>query len=197
MGITWKDVGETVAKAAPIVGGILGGPVGAGVVGLGSLLAGALGVDNTPEAVQNALINDPAAMAKVIEVQENSKVKLQELYFQGLQNEMLHEQATLKIASEDRNSARELMKSQPEDNTRQYITYMMILGAVGIVVCIFSGVAEELLKNATSSLTIGTVIGYWFNELKQIMAFWFGTVKENTGNEFKLRLPGIKPKEQQ
>lgn len=65
------------------------------------------------------------------------------------------------------------------------------------MVCIFSGIAEDLLKNATSSLTIGTVIGYWFNELKQIMAFWFGTVKENTGTEFKLRLPeNIKPKDQ-
>lgn len=65
----WKDLGGALIKAgAPIVGTALGGPLG-GMVGnaVGSILANALGVEPTPEAVNNAVVNgDPAVVGPAL-----------------------------------------------------------------------------------------------------------------------------------
>lgn len=58
----WKDIGGMVAKAAPLVGSVLGGPAGGAV---GGLLAKALGSDDTPDAVAETLRTDPAALERV------------------------------------------------------------------------------------------------------------------------------------
>lgn len=61
----WKDLAGTLIKTgAPIIGGALGGPLGATVGGFaGKLLADALGVEATPEAVHEAIQADPAGAA--------------------------------------------------------------------------------------------------------------------------------------
>lgn len=61
----WKSLAGTLIKAgAPIIGGALLGPLGAGAGDiLGGIVASALGVENTPEAVNNAILNgDPSAV---------------------------------------------------------------------------------------------------------------------------------------
>ena len=62
----WSDVAETVGKVAPTLGGMFAGPAGAGA---GALLARALGVEETPEAVSKAVQADPQAALKVREVE--------------------------------------------------------------------------------------------------------------------------------
>lgn len=69
----WSDVAETVGKIAPAAGGALGGPAGAAV---GSLLARVLGVDESPEAVRQALQQDPAAALKLREVEARLETSL-------------------------------------------------------------------------------------------------------------------------
>lgn len=57
----WKDLGGSLIKAgAPIIGTAIGGPIG-GVIGssLGTILANALGVPDTPAAVEAAIQNTP------------------------------------------------------------------------------------------------------------------------------------------
>lgn len=60
----WSDVGHALGASLPAIGTGLGGPAG-GAVGL--LLAKALGVDSTPEAVTAALT--PDAIVKLREVE--------------------------------------------------------------------------------------------------------------------------------
>jgi len=64
--MNWRDVAETVGKAAPILGGVLAGHAGAGV---GSLIARALGVNDDPAEVERALRQDPQAALKLREVE--------------------------------------------------------------------------------------------------------------------------------
>jgi len=64
--MNWRDVAETVAKAAPALGGVLAGPAGAGA---GTLIARALGVDDNPQAVHAAMQADPLAAIKLREVE--------------------------------------------------------------------------------------------------------------------------------
>lgn len=173
----WKDIAGAVGKAAPILGTLLGGPAGGAV---GGLIATALGVDLTPDAVSTALTQNPDTLLKLKQLQLDHEDKLQSLMVQAEQNRLQAEAAQYTAEAGDRDSARKLAAQQPTDYTRQWITFLLLVGAIGIVVAIFSGAARDLLRDATASLTIGTVIGYWFNELKQTLAFWFGMTKDSS-----------------
>jgi len=177
--MNWKDIGAAIGNAAPMVGGLLAGPAGAAI---GSVVAATLGVDNTPDSVNNALKNNPDALVRLQELQVNSKVELQKLAVTAQQHQLEAELLQYKAEVDDRNSARELAAKQPNDLIRPTITILMVLGAIAIVFLVFSGYSKDLLTDATASLTIGTVMGYWFSEVKQVMAFWFGTTKD-TGTQ--------------
>lgn len=72
----WQDIASTVGSIAGSVGPLLGGPVGL-ALSIGSQIAGALGTENTPDAVAAALRNDPAAALKLQEwaVQEREQIR--------------------------------------------------------------------------------------------------------------------------
>lgn len=63
---TWSDVGQTVARYAPVLGAVVGGPAGASI---GGIIATALGTDSTPDAVSTALMGDPDAAVKMREIE--------------------------------------------------------------------------------------------------------------------------------
>lgn len=69
----WKDLAGSLAKAgAPIIGAAIGGPLG-GMIGgaIGNVVANALGVDNTPEAVEYAInTRDPQIVAAQLSAAE-------------------------------------------------------------------------------------------------------------------------------
>lgn len=66
MEFDWKPIAGAVIKAgAPVIGGALLGPMGASVGGLlGGILANALGVEPTPEAVGNAIATQDPGVVK-------------------------------------------------------------------------------------------------------------------------------------
>lgn len=66
----WRDVAQTVGKAAPAVGAALAGPGGAVV---GNLAARALGVEASPDAVAQAIHRDPEAATKLAEIEAESR----------------------------------------------------------------------------------------------------------------------------
>lgn len=175
----WNDIAEAVSPNAPLVGRLLGGSAADAV---GSLAAAALGAEATPDAVSAALSADPQAAALVLkELETNARAQLQQLAVTAEQYRLqaATAQYAAKRAAAVRDGARKRAAAhQPNDWVRPTVTLLLLAGAVGIIVCVFSGLAEGLLRDATASLTIGTVIGYWFNELKQTLAFWFGTTGE-------------------
>ena len=82
--MNWGDLAKTagplIAQSAPTIGGILGslsGIPGGSMIGseLGSLLANAFGVPNTPDAVNNAIQNDPNAADKLASANAAAEAK--------------------------------------------------------------------------------------------------------------------------
>ncbi|QXO19211.1 3TM-type holin [Vibrio ostreae] len=75
----WDKVKSLIGSAAPMVGTLLGGPAGGAV---GSMVASALGVDNTPEAIEQALVNNPDALLAIKQLESDERIKLRELALQ-------------------------------------------------------------------------------------------------------------------
>lgn len=71
----WRSVGQAVAKVAPILGSVLGGPAGMLAGAAGALVGAALGVEPDPEAVARAL-GDPAMLERLrqLEAEEHERL---------------------------------------------------------------------------------------------------------------------------
>ena len=174
--MNWSDIGNIVGRAAPMVGILLGGPAGAAV---GALVASALNVPSDPESVNAALAANPDALVKIQELQINAKVQLQQLAVTAENNRLQAEGAQFVAEAADRDSARKLAAQQPNDLIRPAVTIILLLGALSILVCIFTGIGLEALQNPVAASTISLLIGLWFSELKQTLGFYFGMTKES------------------
>ncbi|MNH03037.1 hypothetical protein D3C81_1151060 [compost metagenome] len=173
--MNWSDIGKIIGTAAPTVGTLLGGPAGAAV---GALVASVLGTTGTPDAVNAALATDPAALVKVQELQLNAQVQLQQLAVTAEANRLQTEAAQYQAEAADRDSARKLAASQPNDFVRPTLTMVMLFGSLFVVVAVMMGWANESITDPTAALTVGTVLGLWLGMTKEVMGFWFGMTKE-------------------
>lgn len=77
---SWDSVKDTVAAAAPLLGGALGGPAGGAI---GGLIASALGVENKPDAVAQALKTDPQAALKLQELERTHQRELERMHLEA------------------------------------------------------------------------------------------------------------------
>ena len=81
----WDNVKSILGTAAPIIGTLIGGPAGTAV---GSLVASALGVENTPHAIEQELKNNPEALVKLKQLEFENQVQLKKIAFETF---FLHE----------------------------------------------------------------------------------------------------------
>jgi len=80
----WSDIADKVAQIAPLAGTLLGGPAGAAV---GSLIGKALGVDPTPDAISQVIMN-PDSVLKLKELESTERQHLLSMQLQTLQAEL-------------------------------------------------------------------------------------------------------------
>lgn len=83
--MNWSDIKEAVCKAAPLLGTLLGGPAGGTV---GAIISSALGVENSPTAVEKELVNNPDAIVKLREVEAKRQVDLETLAVDQAKSDM-------------------------------------------------------------------------------------------------------------
>jgi uncharacterized membrane protein len=98
--MSWDSIAKTVSQYAPLLGGVLGGPAGAGI---GTLISSALGCDDDPKSISNALSN-PANIEKIVSLQNTHEVELQKAMISASVEHAKIEQA-------DRQDARHIYKS--------------------------------------------------------------------------------------
>ena len=96
----WSDIGQFIGKAAPLIGTVIGGPAGAGI---GAMVAHALGTDNTPDAVQQALSSDPQALLKLKQLEADHDVELKRLVIENETRQLAEVNTTYRaeLASND------------------------------------------------------------------------------------------------
>jgi len=158
----WSDLKGIVGKAAPVVGGLLGGPAGAMV---GGLIASTLGTDSTPDAVSAALIGNPDAIVKIQEMETNAKVQLQQLAVTAEANRLA-----------DVQSARARQTSNPNDKTPQYLAWGVSAGFFATLSLVMFARLEGAAQNLLLVMT-GTLQTAWV----AIISYYFGSSKDSAG----------------
>lgn len=173
----WKSIAVDVSKAAPILGGLLGGPLGAAGGSLVTkMVSSALGVPDDSDSVASALATDPTALEKLKEVESNNAVALQQLAVTQEQNRLLASNAQYSAEAADRDSARVLAAKQPNDYMRPLLALSIVALTGYTVVVVMSGKPSGW--NETVIALVSTMIGYIISELKSVFGFYFGMTKD-------------------
>ncbi|MDD5297647.1 MAG: hypothetical protein PHU46_12110 [Rhodocyclaceae bacterium] len=161
----WKDLAGPLAKIAPLVGTLIGGPAGPLI---GGLVSAALGTEATPDAIHQAIQTDPEAAVKVAQIESDNRVHMQTLAVQAEGNRLAAETAAIQADAADRDSARR-RESTVQDKTNRNLAYLVVgsfLALVGGTLLGYSHVESALA---------GTLVGYLSAKCEQIIAYYFGS----------------------
>jgi uncharacterized membrane protein YeaQ/YmgE (transglycosylase-associated protein family) len=168
----WKDIAETVGKAAPILGTLLGGPAGAAV---GSIIASALGTGNSADDVSTAIAADPASLVKLREIEASKTVRLQELATDMAKHD-------LAVAAADRDSARQREAKTGDTLTPRSLALLVTAGFFGVLAQLLIVGKPEQGGDALLVM-LGALGGAWGS----VIAYYFGS---SAGSAAKTELLG-------
>lgn len=169
----WKDVGNAVKKALPLIGTVLGGPMGGAAGGIIAMIASALGLKDdeaTPENVMQLIQTDPQAMIKMREIELNHKLELEKIL---LEYDRLYLQ--------DRQGARDMnVKTTQATGKRDVNLYVLawvnVIGffSVLMLVIIVKMPTDDVAKTAIAMLFGALIAGY-----KDVLGYFFGSSKSS------------------
>ena len=171
----WKDVESALPGGLKLLGAALsatgvGAPVGVAVAGIGALVGHALGVDgNSPDAVLQAVQTDPAAAEKLLEVQANVRVQLQQLLAQQAVSLAQEDTKRTQQVIDDRVSARNMAVQTRDIWTPRIIAALVIIGAF-----LGEGFALTHMIPAGSEVLAGRVLGTLDSALLAVLYYYFG-----------------------
>ena len=100
----WSKVASNIGSSAPLLAGLVGGPIGVGVTAAAAIISHALGTPSDPGVVELAL-NDPTALEKVRQAESANSLQLQQLMVSAAQASLAHESDMARIQAADRADA--------------------------------------------------------------------------------------------
>ena len=174
---TWGNVVNTISGAAPLIGSLFGpaGTAVGAVAGAGlKLVATALGVEATQDAVAAAIATDPNAALKLKEFEMTHKLELEKLAVQQLGMELAD-------TANARNRQIEHEKVTGKSDINLYVLAWVFVGGffitiITLFVCTMLGafktdtpqIAIILLTSVIQCLTlgVGVVLQYFFGSSK-------------------------------
>lgn len=175
----WDNIKELIGTSAPVIGTLLGGPAGGAV---GGLISKVLGVDNTPEAIELALTNNPDALLKIKELETSKELAILQAELENKRIDVASAIDNRKLDNEkdqmflsDKQSARSRQVDSEKATGKVDVALYAIAGVivvaffVSILALIFitldkqSGTYELLLMLFGALTTkFGTVVDYFF-----------------------------------
>lgn len=165
----WASIGKLIGTAAPIVGTAIGGPAGAAI---GSLVAGVLGVENTPDSVAEAIKADPNIVVKLKELE----FKAHELDVKAVEVARQAELEELRIKLEDVQSARsrqvEHEKVTGKTDVNLYLLAWTIVLGFFALVC-----ASIFVEIKDSTGTVFMLMGTMATGFGMVLQYFFGSSK--------------------
>jgi hypothetical protein len=167
----WKELGGKIATAAPLLGGLIAGPAGAGVGQVVNLVAGALGLtpdQATPAAIAHQLQTDPEALLKLRELEQAHHEELARLAL---------EQARMELADRADARAREIAITRTTGR-RDYQLYVL----AWLVVVGFGGLCAILMRYPVpegSSQVVYMLFGSLASGFTLVLQYFFGSSRSS------------------
>lgn len=156
--MNWSDIKNAVGNIAPLVGTAIGGPAGATI---GSMVSRALGVDNTPDAVAEALKTDPQAAIKLRQFELDNEKDIRNHAFKVLDVEL-----------KDTQNARETHRHNPMPMVICIALTLMVAGGAYMLFMLNIPVDNKQIAN----LLFGTLLAKWGDSI----AYWVGTTRSSS-----------------
>jgi len=171
--IDWKEVGAYVAKAAPMLGTVIGGPAGGAVGGAVSLLASAFGITDpeqakSPAAVLEAVKADPQAVLKLQELENTHRLELGKLALQS-DSDYLY----------DRQDARRRQIESEKITGKKDINLYVLAWVVVAGFFILCGLLMAVTLPNSTSPVVFTLFGSLGTGFGTVLAYFFGSSKSS------------------
>jgi hypothetical protein len=162
----WKNIAGEVGKFAPLLGTLLGGPAGGAI---GGMVASALGSNNTPDDVAQALAINPDAAVKLKQIEADHDTRLHELLSQQAQASIAADSARY-LADVDNTKDARGMQVGTKAMTPAILAILVTTGFFGVLGTMLFGVWHPSDNNALLILlgSLGTSWG-------AIVNFYFGS----------------------
>ncbi|OLL28188.1 hypothetical protein BTH42_28840 [Burkholderia sp. SRS-W-2-2016] len=164
----WSKVADNIGSTAPLLAGLVGGPVGLGVTAAAAIISHTLGTSNDPGQVDTAL-NDPAAREKLRQAESANSLQLQQLMVTAAQTSLAHDADMARIAAGDRENAR-AMGVANRDWVPKVLAMAVTAGFFGILLLM----AVQPLPGDNKDL-VNVVVGALGTAWISIIGYYFGT----------------------
>lgn len=167
--MSWDDIGKTIGSVAPMLGTLLSPVTGGASVAIGAMIASVLGVENDPEAISQAIKDDPNAFLKLkeLEQKESASLRQQVLELAKLENEKYNK------AHETYQTKNEMADTIAKQIIQRNLPIIALLVIINIAVVFYLKEHSSLI--AIASNIIGVAIANLFNERQAIVNFFFGS----------------------
>jgi hypothetical protein len=162
----WSKVASNIGSSAPLLAGLVGGPIGVGVTAAAAIISHALGTPSDPGVVELAL-NDPTALEKVRQAESANSLQLQQLMVSAAQASLAHESDMARIQAADRADARAMGISN-KDWVPKVLAMAVTAGFFGILLLMafqpLPGTNKDLVNVIVGALGTAwiSIIGYYF-----------------------------------
>jgi hypothetical protein len=127
----WSKVAANIGGTAPLLAGLVGGPVGLGVTAAAAIISHALGTPSDPSFVEPAL-SDPGALEKIRQAENANWLQLQQLLVIAAQARLAQESEMACIETDARANAR-AMGTVDRDWVPKVLAMAVTTGLFGIL----------------------------------------------------------------
>jgi hypothetical protein len=158
---------KTVSQYAPLLGSILPIPGGAAI---GELIAHEFGGSTSdPEGLVNLINTTPDAQVKIVEIQSNCKIQLQQMWVAYQQTLITAQTAQIESDNADTQDAR---KNVAVSNMPSIMTFIIIIGFFVVLGCLIL-YAANIPPNVSSVLYM--MVGTINSAFGGAFTFWLGS----------------------
>lgn len=158
----WKDIATTVGRIAGTVAPLLTGPVGV-AASIGAQIAGVLGTDNRPDAVQRELVQNPEAALTLQEWAHQEREQIRQANIRLQELELAQAQTELADIQHARESHREHW--MPER-----LTLLLALMVVALTVALMAWSVPDGSKEVVFYL-----VGQIVTAFLAAVTYWLGS----------------------
>lgn len=161
----WKDTIAKVTDAAPLIGSLFGAP-GAVIGGIVKLVAGALGVEPSEEAVEAEIRRNPEALLKLKEFEATHRIELEKFVLEA-------ERVRLGDVADARRREVAIVQATGRRDYSMEILGWIITAGFFIVL----GVRMFITIPATQLENIGMLIGALISAFTTVVQYKYGSSK--------------------